>query len=839
MKQVKNLFGFAAIALAIIISLAGCKNPLDDNGPTPVTITALQGVTAPVIGAAPVTAITATKQYTGTITWSPADNSFKASTVYTATITLKVKEGYTLKGVAVNFFTVAGAVSVSNAASSGIITAVFPSTAGTAIEPVTIDIAAIGGVTAPVTGAAPVTAIETAQYAGTVTWSPAVSGTFAASTVYTATITLTAKNGYTLTGVTADFFTVAGATAINAANSGVITAVFPVTGEVGENGSSGDNQGGGNYVPPEDRPVKDRWNKNKWIDDTSTATLVYSVNDNGVCKITVGGVPESDNWWKANAHYNYTAKAGACYEYTFEAWTESGDRPLWVQYYWDEEDVYFSEYFEITNTRTTYTVRGTFLPKGGERDLAFLCANQLGTFYVKILEIKEYNIGKLTITNFSGSPGLTQNSWVGGGGSVHDLSYGKEDKGYIHFEFGGIGIWYDEDGFPREFITAVQIKGNTITIPVWERCDDWSYVPFTGNITVEVDSLFLGYPDGDDYASYCNIVPITFTNGNATINFGAQMEEAVDKYDESQYKHWGDYWYIEKSTAITITRYEGAGGSVTIPAQINGKPVIRISNVAFDYCTSLTSVTIPNSVTVIGQGAFKFCTSLTVINVDAANTAYSSENGILYNKNKTTLVAYPVGKIGSSFTIPNSVTVIGSYAFWDCTSLTSVIIPNGVTSIGEGAFWVCTSLTSVTIPNSVTVIGACAFGHCTSLTSVTIPNSVTVIGSYAFWDCTSLTSVTIPNSVIRIGMDAFRDCTSLTSVTIPNSVTVIGDGAFFDCTSLTSVTFQGTIAANSLGVVDDGYIYSPFDGDLRDKYLAKGPGTYTRASGGTVWTKQP
>ena len=137
--------------------------------------------------------------------------------------------------------------------------------------------------------------------------------------------------------------------------------------------------------------------------------------------------------------------------------------------------------------------------------------------------------------------------------------------------------------------------------------------------------------------------------------------------------------------------------------------------------------------------------------------------------------------------IEPGVTSIGTSAFYDCTSLTSVTIGNGVTSIGSYAFSYCTGLTSVTIPDSVTSIGDSAFRGCTSLTSVTIPNSVTSIGSYAFSRCTGLTSVTIPDCVTSIGEYAFSGCSSLTSVTIPDSVTSIGEYAFSDCTSLTGV----------------------------------------------------
>ena len=128
--------------------------------------------------------------------------------------------------------------------------------------------------------------------------------------------------------------------------------------------------------------------------------------------------------------------------------------------------------------------------------------------------------------------------------------------------------------------------------------------------------------------------------------------------------------------------------------------------------------------------------------------------------------------------VPSSVSKIHSYAFRDCTSITSITIPNSVTSIRDSTFYGCRSLTSITIPNSVTYIGECAFRDCTSLTSIIIPNNVTSIGHHAFRDCTSLTSITIPNSVTSIGRSAFYYCTSLTSITISKSVTSIGRNAF-------------------------------------------------------------
>jgi len=176
--------------------------------------------------------------------------------------------------------------------------------------------------------------------------------------------------------------------------------------------------------------------------------------------------------------------------------------------------------------------------------------------------------------------------------------------------------------------------------------------------------------------------------------------------------------------------------SLTIP-----NSVTSIGNFAFFCCTGLTSVTIPNSVTSIGDGAFSGCSCLTSINVASDNSNYCSVDGVLFNKDKTTLIQYPGAKQGA-YTIPNSVTSIGDWAFYYCSGLTSVTIPNSVTSIGNSAFSGCSGLQSIKIPNSVTSIGAWAFSDCTGLTSVTIPNSVTSIGNGAFAYCSGLTSVT-------------------------------------------------------------------------------------------------
>ena len=213
---------------------------------------------------------------------------------------------------------------------------------------------------------------------------------------------------------------------------------------------------------------------------------------------------------------------------------------------------------------------------------------------------------------------------------------------------------------------------------------------------------------------------------------------------------------------------------------------------------STSSITIPDSVISIGDEAFTYCINLAEINVGIENANYSSENGILFNKDKTEIVCYPAGKRDvSSYSIPDSVTIIGDGAF-KFTSLTSITIPDGVTSIGRYAFEDCRPLTSITIPDSVTNIGSSAFRNCTSLESVTIGDGVTSIEDETFWNCQSLASVTIGSSVTSIGDEAFFNCTSLTSIIIPDSVTSIGNSAFLDCTSLAIITIPNSVTEISI-----------------------------------------
>ena len=284
------------------------------------------------------------------------------------------------------------------------------------------------------------------------------------------------------------------------------------------------------------------------------------------------------------------------------------------------------------------------------------------------------------------------------------------------------------------------------------------------------------------------------------------------------------YNLISKSKSAEVTHKPSGyySGEIVIPEKVTfgstDYPVSSIGENAFYCCQDLTSITIPKSVTFIGQDAFDTCIKLSKVNIsdlDAWCNIKFSNNPLRYAHH-----LYINGNEIKDLEIPNTVSSISFSAFSGCTELTSVIIPSSVTSIGNSAFGGCSSLTSLSIGTNVTSIGNFAFSGCSALVSVTIPNSVTSIGWGVFSYCNSLSSINvdndnkqydsrnecnaiiethsntiltgckstiIPNSVTAIGYSAFEGCSGLVSITIPNNVITISDQAFSECSNLTTI----------------------------------------------------
>ena len=325
-------------------------------------------------------------------------------------------------------------------------------------------------------------------------------------------------------------------------------------------------------------------------------------------------------------------------------------------------------------------------------------------------------------------------------------------------------------------LTNINIPNSITTIGegAFARCNSLTSINIPNSVTTIGEGAF----------AWCkSLTSINIPNSVTTIGGRAfsgcesltniNIPNSVTTIGEGAFRGCNSLTSINISNSVT-TIGEGAFRGCESLTNINiPNSVTTIGEGAFKDCNSLISINIPNSVTIIENCAFEDCESLTSITIPSSvvtiignpfclwhgnlyneSKAFIYEDHVLFNRNKTTLIAYRAKE--TSYTIPNSVTTIGEHAFSDCDSLTSINIPNSVTTIGEGAFISCNSLTSINIPNSVTTIGNGAFAWCHFLTSINIPNSATTIEDGAFWCCINLPSHIKSDISQRFGEKVFK-----------------------------------------------------------------------------------
>ncbi|MCD7777695.1 MAG: leucine-rich repeat protein [Clostridiales bacterium] len=279
-----------------------------------------------------------------------------------------------------------------------------------------------------------------------------------------------------------------------------------------------------------------------------------------------------------------------------------------------------------------------------------------------------------------------------------------------------------------------------------------------------------GTGDMIDYTSYSS-VPWYSYRDNIT---SAVIKDGVTSI--------GQYAFLECTNLTSIT-YSGN--------------IINIGDYAFAYCSKLTEISLSDTVESIGIGVFEGCSSLTNIYIDENNMSYVSDEGVLYNADLTEIICYPAGKTSTDFTIPNSVTSIGSEAFYRCSNLESITIPENVINIGNLAFEFCSGLESIIVPDSVTYIGNFAFCGCTNMINISLSNNITSLNTGVLSGCRNLSSVYIPNGITTINTSAFSGCTNLTEINIPDSIVSIGDKAFISCENLSEITITDNVMSIS------------------------------------------
>ena len=288
---------------------------------------------------------------------------------------------------------------------------------------------------------------------------------------------------------------------------------------------------------------------------------------------------------------------------------------------------------------------------------------------------------------------------------------------------------------------------------------NWSYNAATKTLSISgkgamPDYAFPGGTDRPWYAFRDDMEKITIGNGISTVGKNA-------------FTRCGKVKSIILPTTLTKIEFHG-----------------------FSFCKALQSIALPAALTEIGSYAFLGCSALTAFKVDAGNAHFTAADGVLYNKAKTRLIYYPLGKTATSFSVPAGVSTIGQYSFDGAAKLQSITLPAGIKTIEFQAFESCTALQSIVLPEGITDISRHTFFGCTALQSIVLPTTLTTIKYSAFTDCTSLKSIRIPSAVTSIGNSAFSGCKALQEVIVGWDVPLSIDANVFERFTLSGVTLR-------------------------------------------------
>ena len=418
--------------------------------------------------------------------------------------------------------------------------------------------------------------------------------------------------------------------------------------------------------------------------------------------------------------------------------------------------------------------------------------------------------------------------------------------------YADVGDDFNKDGLKYTVLTE---EGNSGTVSVAEDFD----IPKNINIPSTVKNKDVTY-------SVIKIEDAAFSGCEDLKSI--TIPDSVTEIGENAFEGCDSLKSIVLGKGVTVIGEYAFSGCSSLKNIVIPDSVREIGMSAFEDCDSLESVVLGKSVIELeDDDMFSECSSLKSITVSPDNPIYSSENGVLFNKNKTVLIQYPIGKEESSYTIPDSVKEIEVSAFNECNSLKSITVssnntkfsseegvlfdkdkttlikypigkeeksytvPNSVTKIEDSAFSECSSLESITIPDTVTEIGIMAFFGCSRLKSITIPGSIKKISVLAFTLCSSLESITILDGVAVIGYSAFSECFSLESITLPDTVTLVGKEAFRGCESLKSVYYKGNAPKAESKI----YHATP---DTMTSYYPRGNSTWKEAIKDGKWAER-